>query len=306
MFNRKIMENENEHYLSDWLVGKLSDKKLRQLVSEEDFLAFQKIKMTLGNTSILEPDMEQNFASIKQKLGAEKTAKKRKVIPIWSYAVAACLLLSFGWYQIYFLANEIKTDFGLTKTIVLNDNSKVTLNAKSKICYAHLFQYNRSIQLEGEAFFEVEKGRSFTVNTTLGEVKVLGTKFNVASFADFFEVVCYEGKVSVEVDKKTSILTQGESVRFYNSTFENWAAIPFQKPLWIGGETALKKVPMKYVFAKFQDQFDVEVDFPKNVESIKFTGSFTNTDIEKALQSICIPLHLKYSNTTSGQIYISE
>ncbi|MES2747069.1 MAG: FecR family protein [Bacteroidota bacterium] len=300
------MKNENEHYLADWLAGKLSDDQLQQLVSEDDFLAFQKIKNVLHNTTISEPNMEANLAAIKHKLATRKIAKSRKVIPMWSYAIAACLLVSFGLYQLYFLSNEVQTNFGSTKTIVLNDNSKVTLNAKSKVCYANLFQFNRSIKLEGEAFFEVEKGRSFTVTTPLGEVKVLGTKFNVVSFSDYFEVVCYEGKVRVEVDKKATILTKGESVRCYNTTFENWADTNLPKPLWMTGETELKKVPMKYVFAQFENQFDMEVVYPKNIESIKFTGSFTNANIETALQSICIPLHLKYSTTASGKIQISE
>lgn len=300
------MENVNEHYLSDWLAGKLSDEQLRQVVSEDDFLAFQTIRKTLDSSTICDADMERNYASIKQKMAAKKAAPTRKIIPMWAYAAAACLFLSLGWYQLYFLSNEVQTDFGSTKSIVLNDNSKVILNAKSKICYANLFQYNRRIELEGEAFFEVEKGRSFIVTTPLGQVTVLGTKFNVASFSDYFEVVCYEGKVRVEVNKKATILTKGESVRCYNGTFENWADTNPQKPLWISGETNLKKVPMKYVFAKFEDQFDVEVDYPSTVQNIKFTGSFTNTDIKTALQSICIPLHLKYSNTTSGKIKISE
>ncbi len=297
---------KNENYLSDWLADTISDDQLRTLVSEDDFIAFQKIKKTLENSTISEPNMEASFASIKQKLAAKKTMRPRKVIPMWSYAVAACLLLSFGLYQLYFLSNKVQTDFGATKTFVLNDNSKVTLNAKSKVCYANLFQFNRTIKLEGEAFFEVQKGSSFVVTTALGKVKVLGTKFNVASFDDYFEVICYEGKVRVEVNKKATILTKGESVRFYNSTFENWADETQKKPLWITGENAFKNVPMKYVFAKFRNQYNVEVVYPKNIESIKFTGSFANANSETALKSICIPLHLKYSNTTSRKIQISE
>lgn len=300
------MENENEHYLADWLAGKLSDEQLRELVSEKDFLAFQKIKNTLANSTISDSDMDRNFAAIQQKKAAKKTIAPRKVIPMWTYAVAACLLLSLGWYQLYFLSIEVQTDRGTTQSLVMTDNSKITLNANSEVCYANLFRYNRVIKLDGEAFFEVEKGRSFLVKTALGEVKVLGTKFNVASFSDYFEVVCYEGKVKVTANKKTIILTKGESVRFYNSTFENWADINLQRPLWMNGETDLKKVPMKYVFDKFESQFDVEVEYPKSIESIKFTGSFTNSNIETALQSICIPLHLKYSDTTSGKIQISE
>lgn len=300
------MKNENEHYLSDWLADKMSDDQLQQLVSSADFLAFQMIKKALNNYSVLEPNMERNFAAIKEKYATKKVTKTRNVIPMWSYAVAASLLLFFGLYQFYFFTNEVQTDFGFTKTIVLKDNSHVTLNSKSKISYPNLFQYNRNIRLEGEAFFEVQKGSSFTVITALGKVKVLGTKFNVGSFDDYFEVICYEGKVSVEVNKKVTILTKGESVRFYNATFENWADENGIKPLWITGENTFKNVPMKYVFAKFKNQYNVEVAFPKSVEDIKFTGSFTNANIETALKSICIPLHLKYSNTASRKIQISE
>ncbi len=300
------MKNENEQYLSDWLAGKLSDDQLRELVSETDFLAYQQIKNILGNSTVVAPDSAASFDTIKKKLAEKKSAPPKKVIPLWTYAVAACLIVTLGWYQFYFLSNEVQTLVGTSKTITLKDNSKVTLNAKSKVLYANLFQYNRTIQLEGEAFFEVEKGRSFTVKTDLGEVKVLGTKFNVTSFDDYFEVVCYEGKVRVETKQRTTILTQGESVRFYNGSFENWADATLQQPLWMDGETAFKKVPMKYVMSKFEDQFDVEVAFPKSVENITFTGSFTHKNRETALQSICIPLQLKYTNSSDKKIEISE
>jgi len=301
------MENENEKYLADWLAGTISDDQLRQLVSKEDVAAFQKIRKAFDKMSVPEPDLEKNFAAIKHKMDSKaKSPRKKSVIPMWVYAAAACMILSLGWYQVYVLSNEVSTDFGNQKNILLADNSKVTLNAKSKVCYSNLFQYNRTIKLDGEAFFEVEKGRSFIVTTALGEVKVLGTKFNVISFSDYFEVVCYEGKVQVQANHKKTILTPGESVRFYNGIYENWATINPKKPLWISGETDLKKVPMKYVFDKFERQFNVKVDFPKNIENIKFTGSFTNSDIKKALQSICIPLHLSYTTTTSGTIQISK
>lgn len=300
------MKTENEHYLSDWLAEKISDEQLRQLVSNEDFLAFQKIKKMLDNTKVSAPDTAASFDVIKQKIAAKKEVKTRKILPVWSYAIAACLLISFGLYQLYFLSNEVETGFGATKTIVLKDDSKVTLNAKSKVCYSNWFQYNRSIELDGEAFFEVEKGGSFCVNTALGTVEVMGTKFNVTALEGYFEVVCYEGKVRVEADKKSIILTQGERVRVYNKTFENWVDVTSAKPLWMSGETDLNKVPMKYVFAKFEDQFDVEVSFPKNIEDITFTGSFDNRNMETALQSICIPLHLTYSKTSSETIQISK
>ena len=41
------MENDNEIYLADWLAGKISNEQLKLLVSEDDFLAYQKLKNAL-------------------------------------------------------------------------------------------------------------------------------------------------------------------------------------------------------------------------------------------------------------------
>lgn len=303
-------EMENETFLSDWLEGKINDEQLKQLVSEEDFLAFAMLKKELPNFTVAPPDMDKNFQSIQNKINSKQASLDqpiKKIVPIWKYvAIAACFIITFGLYQMLVFSNEVETDFGKMNTVVLSDNSQVTLNSKAKIAYPNWFQLNRNIQLEGEAFFEVSKGSTFTVQTALGKVTVLGTKFNVTSFDDYFEVICYEGKVSVAIEDNTTILTQGEILRLYNNKMENWAEIQAAKPLWISGETAFKNIPMKYVFEKFKKQFNVEITYPKTIENIKFTGSFSNSDREIALQSICIPLNLNITKSNSGTIQVSE
>lgn len=300
------MEERNETYLSDWLANKITDEQLKQLVSADDFAAFQQIKNTLNDFEISNPDLEQNFSAIQQKLVDKKQAKT-KVIPLWRYAsIAACLLVMFGIYHFFIAQNKIATDFGNTEIITLADNSKVSLNAKSILTYCNTFEYNRTLQLEGEAFFEVEKGSAFTVETSLGDIKVLGTKFNVIAFQDFFEVKCYEGKVQVTQKGKSTILTHGESVRFYNGISENWAELNSEKPSWISGESSFKNVPMRYVIEQFKNQYNVAVEYPNTIENIKFTGTFTHNEPTVALQTICLPLHLKFSKDSTGKIIISE
>ncbi len=297
----------NETYLSDWLAYKISDEQLKQLVSEEDFLAFQQLKSTLADFEIDNPDLEQNFSAIKQKLALKKEVKTTKVIPLWKYAsVAASLLIFFGVYHFFIATNKVATGFGNNEIITLADNSKVSLNAKSTLVYSNIFKYKRTLQLKGEAFFEVEKGSPFTVETPLGNIHVLGTKFNVIAFQDFFEVKCYEGKVQVTQKGKTTILTHGESVRFYNHTSENWADVSLPKPSWISGESSFKNVPMRYVIEQFKNQYNVEVAYPNSIENIKFTGTFTHKEPTVALQSICLPLHLKFGKDSTGKIIISE
>ncbi|MEO0046600.1 MAG: hypothetical protein RL705_1791 [Bacteroidota bacterium] len=300
------MEESNDTYLSDWLADKVTDEQLKQLVSAEDFDAFQKIKNTLNGFEINSPNLEQNFSAIKQKL-AEKNQSKPKVISLWRYvSIAACLLLMFGVYHFFIAQNQITTGFGKSEMITLADNSKVSLNAKSTLKYSNVFEYKRTLQLDGEAFFEVEKGSPFTVETALGNVRVLGTKFNVIAIQDFFEVMCYEGKVQVTQNEKSAILTQGESVRFYHGTVENWSTETTLKPTWIIGESSFSKVPMRYVIEQFKKQYNVEVEYPKTIENIKFTGTFTHKEPTVALQTICLPLHLKFGKDQTGKIIISE
>lgn len=301
------MENEKETYLSDWLAGTLSDGQLKQLVGETEFSAYQKLKNTLEGFTVLSPDMEQNFSAIKQKIEAQKTAKPIKAVPIWRYTtVAAALVLFFGLFQLFYFSNSSQTGFGRIQTVHLPDDSQVILNAKSKLSYPNLFQFNRTLDLEGEAFFEVQKGSTFTVKTALGCITVLGTKFNVNSHKDYFEVVCYEGKVRVETKGKIAVLTPSESIRFYDHTSESRADLSAAKPSWITGETTFRNVPVQYVISQFTNQYNVEVAYPKNLENVKFTGAFTNKDRAIALKSICIPLNLKYSDNGSGKIIISE
>lgn len=301
------MENENETYLADWLSGKISDEQLKQLVKEDAFLDFQKLKNTLEDLTVSNPDLDKNFEAVKQKWQDQKAKREIKAFPIWRYsAIAATLLLCFGLFQLFYFSNINATGFGSAKNLTLPDNSKVVLNSKSKLCYPNLFQINRTLNLEGEAYFEVEKGSTFTVETKLGYVKVLGTKFNVNAYKDYFEVICYEGKVSVESKGKITIITPSEGIRFYNHTSENWASDTNQKPKWLLGESDFRNVPFKYVVDKFKNQYNVAVEFPKTSENVKFTGTFTHKNIETALKSICIPLQLKYKKDSIGKIVISE
>ena len=300
-----MMEAQNETYLSDWLANKITDEQLKQLVLAEDFEAYQKIKIALDGLEIKPPDTEQNFEAIRQKL-VDKTHTKPKVVSLWRYvSIAATVLAFFGLYHFFIAQNDVITDFGKSRVITLADNSKVSLNAKSTLSYGNLFPYQRTLQLQGEAFFEVEKGSPFTVETPLGEVLVLGTKFNVVAIGDLFEVKCYEGKVKVSHLNQSTIVTPGESVRFYKGTSENWAETTTAKPTWISGESSFKKVPMRYVITQFQNQYNVAVKYPKHIENIKFTGTFTHKDANVALQSICLPLQLKWSKN-SGTIILSE
>jgi ferric-dicitrate binding protein FerR (iron transport regulator) len=68
------------------------------------------------------------------------------------------------------------------KIIELSDGSVVHINKKSKLYYPENFSnHNRIVELEGEAFFDIEKNpkKPFIIKARNKEIKVLGTSFNV-------------------------------------------------------------------------------------------------------------------------------
>lgn len=86
----------------------------------------------------------------------------------------------------------VSTPRGGQYEVVLSDGTKVWLNAASSIKYQMGFEKGeRVVQLSGEAYFEVapryispDKKMPFIVKTATQQVEVLGTHFNVDSYAD--------------------------------------------------------------------------------------------------------------------------
>src|SRR5690606_37791808 len=84
--------------------------------------------------------------------------------------------------------NELVVPYGKRMKLILSDSSIVHINSGTRLKYPVKFLKNkdRMVFLEGEAFFEVSKSKtaSFIVNTDNIDIRVLGTKFNVSSYAN--------------------------------------------------------------------------------------------------------------------------
>src|SRR5690606_4696634 len=100
---------------------------------------------------------------------------------------------------------SIATKNGEIRQVQLPDGSTVTLNAASTIEYNSLTWFlRRKISLNGEAFFKVLKGPSFSVGAGKASVEVLGTSFNVKQRNDIVSVACFTGKVTVNTGDEAS------------------------------------------------------------------------------------------------------
>jgi len=302
------MENQKSNidkdtFLAQWLEDELSDIELKNLVGEADFKIYKKLKRGIEVSEKLEASIDSSYAKIQQRI-SDKQQKVRPLYKIWTIGIAASIILLVGLFSLF--GNDtimIETGFGENKTIALLDGSEVILNSKSKISYDESdWTTNREITLEGEAYFKVEKGNTFTVKTNNGSVIVLGTQFNVNSTHDFFEVVCYEGKVSVKTNALEHVLLPNNSVRKINGFPSQNSVTQLIKPTWISGESTFKSVPIKYVISALEGQYNITCNVEAIDDSILFSGSFPHNNLNVALKTVFETMNIKYSEKEKRNI----
>lgn len=303
------MENQNPHidkdtFLAQWLEGELSDKELKNLINEADYNVYLKLRKGLHTSDKLNASTQHSFNKIQQNIANKKTPIF-KLYPVrWSIGIAASIVFLFGLFSI--LGNNdiiYETNFGETKTITLLDDSQVILNSKSIIVFnENDWKKSRQLTLDGEAYFKVEKGNTFTVNTNNGSVTVLGTQFNVNSKNDFFDVVCYEGKVSVSSESSEHILLPTQRFRKVNGNPSESSATEFSKPTWIDGESTFKSIPIRYVITALENQYNVKIDSESIDDSTVFSGSFPHHNLNIALITVFDALNMKYIKNDNRNI----
>jgi transmembrane sensor len=240
----------------------------------------------------------------------DKEAKVRNLRLVYVLSsVAAGLLILLGVWQLFFRNSEasIVAVNGSRVEHHLPDGSEVMINAGSRIVYDKWdFRNERHLTLDGEAFFNVKKGSSFTVSATRGEVRVLGTSFNVYSRANSFRVTCLTGKVVVSAGNQSVIITPGETAGLNGSNLTSYNdEMAESSKDWVNGEFVYNNSPLIDVMDEIERQFNIKFA-GQNFDSRFFTGSFTNKDLKEALDIVCIPMGIKYEIGNNGKVLISE
>ena len=187
----------------------------------------------------------------------------------------------------------------------LPDGSSVNLNTSSSIFYDE--DWDRTISLAGEAFFEVTKGSTFTVKTPYGEVEVLGTSFNVFARDSIFEVACKTGSVRVSIPEKSiqRDLKPGEKLAARMDTVFQTTLQLEEIANWTTGEFYFSNRPIREVLDEIERQYETTISM-ENGDTLRFTGYFfSNADIGSTLNLICLPLGLKFEKKDNVYV-ISE
>ncbi|SDE14464.1 FecR family protein [Mucilaginibacter pineti] len=148
-----------------------------------------------------------------EKFGPVINPQETKYRQLYKWTKVAAVIALFGVLSFILIQHyaqnaqsirQVAANKGGIKKIILSDGTLVWLNAGSKLKYNTNFgKTNRSVYLEGEAFFEIAPGKKtvpFIVNTKNYTVRDIGTKFNLKAYPNdqFFETTVIKGEVAVE------------------------------------------------------------------------------------------------------------
>lgn len=168
--------------------------------------------------------------------------------------------------------NTLSTPSQCDFTFILEDGTRVWMNAKSSLRYPVAFHgKERIIYAEGEIYLEVAKDerRPFFVILDGMKVEVLGTSFNINSYADekYAEVTLVEGRVAAYVNTENYCLLPNRQLRWdkENKTVEVKPVNVNDYIAWKNGKYIFKERVLSDIAKVLRRWYDVEVVF-KNIE----------------------------------------
>lgn len=177
---------------------------------------------------------------------------------------------------------------GQTYSLLLQDGTKVWLNAASSLQFPASFEHKetRTVSLQGEAYFEVAKDKAhpFVVVTTgnkalpAQKLTVLGTHFNINAYADekTVKTTLLEGSIKIQ----QSVLKPGEQSVLYADNRLNIADIdPSLAVDWKNGSFIFQGEQIAQLMKRVERWYNVKVIFDdERIGSRTFTGEISRYD----------------------------
>nr|WP_121273219.1 FecR family protein [Pedobacter schmidteae] len=191
--------------------------------------------------------------------------------------------------------NTIETPRGGQYQIKLPDGTIVWLNASSVLRYPTVFTgSSRTVELKGEAYFEVAKSkyRTFKVKSGLQELQVLGTHFNVSAYIDDIAVktTLLEGSVMVSGNNTTGgaqdvVLKPGQQSSFSARGLRVSLADTEESVAWKNGYFKFNDEHIESILKKVSRWYDTDIEYEGKMTDKIFNGKISRySNVSKVLE----------------------
>ncbi|RYE52917.1 MAG: DUF4974 domain-containing protein [Sphingobacteriales bacterium] len=258
-------------------------------------------------------------------LQTQLKAKKMSYIQWFSATAAAVLVFTGIWFWLWPMLKLADTRMSKTapyqkikntgqgsRLIRLSDKSLVLLRPESELGFPTYFgEGNRTVQLSGEAFFEVNEDPSHPFLVKAGKLttRVLGTSFDVVSSEDGSKssVLVKTGKVQVysfnqgdntrRID--SVVLLPNQKVTF-NPKIQKLQKISIVKPQMLSPVLAKRifsftEAPLSEIIASLQEAYGVEITYDdQKLRNPTVTASLSTLSLEEKIRAICKAIGANY------------
>lgn len=181
--------------------------------------------------------------------------------------------------------NTIETPRGRQYQLLLEDGTKVWLNAASSIRFPVAFKGSeRRVEITGEAYFEVAKSKEkpFRVAANGTTVEVLGTHFNINSYTDEATVntTLLEGSVRVSKGSQQKIIIPGQQAQVNEKgEVKTERSVNISEVMaWKDNQFSFQHTDIKKLMRQLSRWYDVEVVFKgETAEPVTFIGDISRS-----------------------------
>lgn len=238
-----------------------------------------------------------------------KPALQKRRIMQWAGAAAIALVLICS--GIYFLNGDgmqqnqiVSVDRGQKAKIELPDGTHIWLNSASSIIYAEDYnKKNRTVKLDGEAYFEVAKDKNKPFIVDLGDmsVEVLGTTFNVKAYKEdsLYTTTLIEGAVRVANSSQAITMVPNEKVVFNkkeNKMQKSETANAEYSHSWYSNDLAFDQESLSEIAKTLERMYNVSIVFEtEDIRKVRFSGRVKNNNLEGVLQLISFVAPIKFA-----------
>ncbi|WP_372933685.1 FecR family protein [Mariniphaga sediminis] len=269
----------------------------------------EKWKESLEKDNKIQPD-EQLLDSIHHRIALKEQSKRLRHIRIYRQLLVAAAVLIIGLviHILFFsgpssprdiITHNVTVPYGGKTNISLPDGSVVWINSGSTFSYPTEFKDERVVEINGEAFFDVvSMAEPFIVKSSFGEVKVLGTEFNMKAYENEpFETTLVKGAVLFTGKNGKEIkLKPGMQVVVAGGIFESGSVDTELFTSWKEGKLIFKDEPLQNVIARLERWYNVDIELKDDqIKNLKFNGTIEMETFSEVLELIKVTTSIKYS-----------
>jgi len=150
----------------------------------------------------------------------------------------------------------------------------------------------REAFLDGHAYFAVatQKQGPLTIRTPAGDVKVVGTRFDLEASGAGLRLMVVEGRVLLSNGGPETAVNAGEQARIVEGMSLPVVAVPAENIRldWLGDFLAFQDTPLRDAVREIERQFQVRFDIADSLLALQtITGWFSGWPLEQVVDVVC-------------------